>query len=152
MPTHSLNWFAGWVLILLGFLSGSLLGLFFHREEFFGGYTSFRRRIVRLGHIALVALGMLNVLYSISPWPPSAQWQARAASICLLGGGIAMPAVCFLTGWQERCRRLFVVPVVDIVRTPYATGRKVAQAVKENLNLHRDDFLPQLNYRIKPAA
>lgn len=40
---------------------------------------------------------------------------------------------------------------VDIVGTQYATGRKVAQSVKDGLNLHRDDFLPQLNYRIKPA-
>jgi hypothetical protein len=42
--------------------------------------------------------------------------------------------------------------VVDILRTEYATGRKVAAEVKEHLNLHRDDFLPQLNYRIKPTA
>jgi hypothetical protein len=42
--------------------------------------------------------------------------------------------------------------VVDILRTEYATGRKVAEDVKGQLNLHRDDFLPQLNYRIKPAA
>jgi hypothetical protein len=42
--------------------------------------------------------------------------------------------------------------VVDILRTEYATGRQVAEEVKENLNLHRDDFLPQLNYRIKPLA
>jgi hypothetical protein len=39
---------------------------------------------------------------------------------------------------------------VEVVRTEYATGRKVAREVKEGLNLHRDDFLPQLNYRIKP--
>jgi hypothetical protein len=42
--------------------------------------------------------------------------------------------------------------VVDILRTEYATGRQVAEEVKENVNLHRDDFLPQLNYRIKPLA
>ena len=42
--------------------------------------------------------------------------------------------------------------VVDILRTEYATGRKVAEEVKENLTLHRDDFLPLLNYRIMPAA
>src|SRR5262245_8553228 len=98
MPTHSLNWFAGWVLALLGFVTGSVLGLYFHREEFLGGYTSFRRRIIRLGHIALVALGMMNVLYSISPWPAPGLWQAGGASICFLAGGIAMPVVCFLTG------------------------------------------------------
>jgi Rhodopirellula transposase DDE domain len=42
--------------------------------------------------------------------------------------------------------------VVEIVRTVYATGRQVSEEVKESLNLHRDEFLPQLNYRIKPAA
>jgi hypothetical protein len=42
--------------------------------------------------------------------------------------------------------------VVDILRTDYPTRRKVAEAVKESLNLHRDDFLPQLNYRIKPTG
>src|SRR5437867_7424684 len=114
MPTHSLDWFAGWVLILLGFLSGSLLGLFFHREEFFGGYTSFRRRIVRLGHIALAALGMLNVIFSFSP-APSASWTDGAASAGFIVGGIAMPAVCFLTGWRERCRHLFFIPVLALM-------------------------------------
>ncbi len=115
MPTHTINWFGGWLLILIGFLSGSLLGLFFHREGFLGGYTSFRRRIIRLGHIALVALGGINVLYGISPWPTPDRWQSLAASICLLGGGVAMPAVCFLTGWQDWFRRFFFVPVAMLV-------------------------------------
>jgi Rhodopirellula transposase DDE domain len=42
--------------------------------------------------------------------------------------------------------------VVDIVRREYATGRTVPEEVKASLNLHRDDFLPQLNYRIKPRG
>lgn len=66
MTALSLNRQAGWSLILCGFVSGSLLGLGFHRAEFLGGYGSFRRRLLRLGHIALVALGMLNVLFSVS--------------------------------------------------------------------------------------
>lgn len=41
--------------------------------------------------------------------------------------------------------------VVQIVRTEYATGRSVSEEVKASLNLHRDDFLPQLNYRIRPG-
>ena len=41
--------------------------------------------------------------------------------------------------------------VVKIVPTEYATGRKVSEEVKARLNLHRDDFLPQLNYRIRPG-
>ena len=50
---HPLNWYAGWILILTAFLTGAGLGLSFHREDFWGGYASFRRRLVRLGHIAL---------------------------------------------------------------------------------------------------
>jgi Rhodopirellula transposase DDE domain len=41
---------------------------------------------------------------------------------------------------------------VDILRADYATGQKVSTAVKANLNLHRDDFLPQWNYWLRPTA
>ena len=62
---HPLNWYAGWGLILAAFLSGAGIGLAFHRESLWGGYGSFRRRIVRLGHISLAALGMINLLTPI---------------------------------------------------------------------------------------
>jgi hypothetical protein len=115
MPGHPLNWSCGWALILTAFLTGALIGLFFHREDFWGGYASYRRRIVRLGHIALAALGILNVLYGLSPWPASSLWQARAASYCFLVGGVSMPVVCFLSGWRQPFRHLFFVPVVSLV-------------------------------------
>ena len=41
---------------------------------------------------------------------------------------------------------------VGIQRTAYPTGRRTAVEAKQNLNLQRDDFLPQLNYRIKPTT
>src|SRR5437870_1544132 len=61
-----MNWYAGWTMILTAFVTGAILGLFFYREDFLGGYASFRRRILRLGHIALAALGTINVVYSLS--------------------------------------------------------------------------------------
>ena len=96
------------------FITGAGIGLFFHREDFLGGYNSFRRRIVRLGHIALAALGMLNVLFSYSPWPLPATGSGAAASIGFIVGGVAMPAVCFLTGWRESYRHLFFIPVIAL--------------------------------------
>src|SRR4051794_35973183 len=83
-----LNWSFGWVWILLGFLSGAAIGLRFHREDFLGGYTSFRRRIVRLGHISLVALGMLNLLFATSPWPAPGSVQSNIASMCFVAGAV----------------------------------------------------------------
>lgn len=114
MPGYPLNWFAGWVLILLAFVTGAVIGLFFHREEFLGGYQSFPRRLLRLGHIALAALGMMNVIFSLSPWPAPAHWTGHAASLCFIAGGITMPAACFLTSWRKPFRHVFVVPVVAL--------------------------------------
>ncbi len=108
---HLQNWYGGWALIGGAFLTGAVIGLRFHDEEFWGGYSSFRRRIVRLGHVALAALGLLNVVFAIAPWPPGGSRFGQLASIMLLLGAIAMPAVCFLTGWRAGFRRLFFIPV-----------------------------------------
>ena len=53
----NLNLFLGWLWILLGFVSGMALGMFFHRENWLGGYGSFKRRMYRLGHISFFGLG-----------------------------------------------------------------------------------------------
>jgi hypothetical protein len=110
-----LNWYFGWSLILTAFLTGALLGIFFQREDFLGGYASFQRRIVRLGHIALAALGMINVLYGLSPVAGISSFDGRIASIGFIIGGVSMPAVCFLTGWRRGFRCWFVVPVSALI-------------------------------------
>src|SRR6266550_109899 len=110
-PFHVLNWQYGWWLVLAGFATGAIIGLSFHREDFWGGYASFRRRLVRLGHIALAALGMLNVLFSLAPAVPA----MRAASVLLVIGGASMAPTCFLTGWREWFRHLFFIPVGSLL-------------------------------------
>lgn len=120
-PIHALNWSAGWWLVLFSFLTGALIGLGFHKTDFLGGYASFRRRLLRLGHIAFAALGMLNVVFSISPWPAPGTWQAHGASLAFVLGGIAMPVVCFLSAWKESFRHLFFVPVLSLLTAVIVT-------------------------------
>ena len=110
MP-HAFNFTAGWWLILAAFASGAAIGLGFHREDFLGGYGSFRRRLLRLGHIALAALGMLNVLYGLSPVSVGGGTRALLPGILLVAGAVAMPLVCFLSAWRTPFRHLFFVPV-----------------------------------------
>jgi hypothetical protein len=110
-----MNWYFGWGLILTAFLTGGILGLFFHREDFLGGYASFRRRILRLGHIALAALGMINILYSLSPMASESSLRTQVAGFGFLIGGVTMPAVCFLTAWRVGFRHWFIVPVSALV-------------------------------------
>jgi hypothetical protein len=109
-----MNWYFGWGLILSAFVSGAIIGMFFHKEEFMGGYSSFRRRLTRLGHIAQAALGMLNVLFAVST-PQIEGWPAQLAGLGMIVGGISMPTVCFLTAWKPGFRHLFFIPVVSLM-------------------------------------
>jgi hypothetical protein len=117
----ALNWHLGWSLIALGFASGAVLGLGFHRDDFLGGYPSFSRRLARLGHIACVALGMLNVLYGLHAAPGGTLWLARATSLAWAAGAVAMPTVCWLTAWRAGFRRWFFVPVAALLSAVLGT-------------------------------
>jgi hypothetical protein len=111
---HSLNWTFGWWLVLSAFATGAALGLFFHQEDFLGGYTTFRRRLTRLGHISQAALGMMNVLYGLSPLPLASTWQGQGASVAFVAGGVSMPLVCYLSGWKTVFRHFFFIPVTAL--------------------------------------
>lgn len=115
MGTPEANLLAGWIGMLGGLLSGALIGLFFHKEEWMGGYASFRRRLARLGHISFFGLGFLNLLFGLSaaavPLPPG---NIAVSSTALIVGAIAMPITCFLTAWRKPFRHLFPIPVVSI--------------------------------------
>jgi hypothetical protein len=110
-----INWYFGWAMILSAFVTGAIIGLFFYREDFLGGYNAFRRRILRLGHIALAALGMINILFSVSVASGESSWRLSLASIGFIVGGLTMPAVCFLSAWRPGFRHLFFIPVAALV-------------------------------------
>ena len=108
-PLVEIQFHAGWILVLAGLVSGALLGLGFHREDFLGGYASLRRRLVRLGHIALVALGGLNVLWALSVDGMGADPRL---GLVFLAGSLAMPLACFVVAARIRLRPWFALPVV----------------------------------------
>ena len=115
MDVVHLHLLVGWGSSLMGVLSGALIGLFFHKDEWFGGYSSFRRRMTRLGHISFFGLGLLNLLFAFSmrlaPLSPS---YARVASIGFVLGAISMPICCFLTAWRPYFRYLFPIAVLAV--------------------------------------
>jgi len=111
-----LNQAFGWIWVLAGFLSGLLLGLRFHEDSWWGGYTSLQRRLIRLGHISFIGLGFLNILFALStprlrldlPWLSVASW-------CLVAGGVTMPACCGVMAWRPALHKIFAVPVVALL-------------------------------------
>ena len=113
LPT--LNLIAGWLGMLAGVLSGAVLGLFFHREDWMGGYGSYRRRLARLGHIAFFGLGFLNLIFAATATQlPLAGRALAIASWALVLGATTMPLCCFLSAWRKPLRHLFPIPVLSI--------------------------------------
>jgi hypothetical protein len=109
----TLNLIVGWTGMAAGAVSGAIVGLFFHDEQWMGGYGSFRRRMARLGHISFFGMGMLNVLFALSvAGVPAPNPYAAAASLAFVVAAVTMPICCFLTAWRKPWRHLFPVPVV----------------------------------------
>jgi hypothetical protein len=108
---NDLNAIAAWACIAAGAVSGTVSGLFFHDRAWLGGYGSWRRRLLRLGHISFFGIGLLNLAYAVTlhvigwPAPPvGVSWALAAA------GGL-MPGVCYLAAWRMPLRHLFALPV-----------------------------------------
>jgi hypothetical protein len=106
----------GWTWVLVGFATGFILGLGFHREEWLGGYASSRRRMLRLGHISFLGLGFVNLFFALS----AMHMRLPAASLALASwmlvlGGVTMPLCCGLMAWRRATYPLFGVPVASLL-------------------------------------
>jgi hypothetical protein len=116
MEPIQFNLFVGWACMTAGAAAGAAIGVFFHDEGWMGGYGSFRRRLVRLGHIAFFGLGMINVLFALSLTAfPAPQPYTYFASGALAIGALSMPACCLLAAWRPGLRYLFPLPVLSIL-------------------------------------
>jgi hypothetical protein len=106
----TINLYAAWICFLSGALAGALTGLFFHREEWLGGYTHWRRRMVRLGHIAFFGIGLLNAAFVFTADHLALTSGLELPAWLLIVGAVTMPAVCYLSAFRDRFRHLFFIP------------------------------------------
>ena len=112
-PFH-LNLLCAWLGILLGFLSGLGFGLFFHRENWLGGYGSFQRRMYRLAHISFFGIAMINFIFYLTAQQLVTPATQLASETFILGA-IGMPFCCVLMAHFPRTRLLFSIPVVSLL-------------------------------------
>ena len=116
MEFISTNIAAAWISMAVGCVWGAVLGLFFHRSEWLGGYSSFPRRLLRLGHIACFGLALLNIAFAATVHGGFVSGSAiEFGSHCLLLALITMPLVCALTAWHANLRHFFFIPVLSTV-------------------------------------
>lgn len=110
------NLLLAWLWILLGFLSGMVLGMFFHREAWLGGYGSLRRRMYRLGHISFFGLGAVNLCFWMTMnLIPVAGPLVNVAAGAFVLGAITMPLCCLVMAHFPKLHLIFAVPVVSLI-------------------------------------
>lgn len=110
------NLFLAWLWILLGFVSGMALGMFFHHENWLGGYGSFKRRMYRLAHISFFGLGAVNLLFWLTLQKiPLTEPFAGIASWSFILGAVTMPLCCVLMAHLPKVYVIFSVPVLCLI-------------------------------------
>lgn len=112
----NLNLFLAWLWILLGFGTGMVLGLFFHGENWLGGYGSLKRRMYRLGHISFFGLGAVNLLFWLTLQEiPQPGPLTETASWGFMIGAVTMPVCCVVMAHFPKAHMIFAVPVLSLI-------------------------------------
>ncbi len=113
------NLLFGWFWMLVGMMGGAMIGLSFHNEKWLGGYGSWRRRMVRLAHVAFFGTGLINIAFALSVRSLADEGEAgvllNASAVSLLIGATTMPLVCYGSAWRVGVRHLFFIPVVCLI-------------------------------------
>ena len=107
-----INIVAAWIGFALGCISGAIPGLFFHNQDWLGGYTSWPRRLIRLAHIAFFGIGFLNLGLGLTGQLLGV--ESLAASILMIIGAATMPAICYASAFKPIFRHLFFIPAGSV--------------------------------------
>lgn len=112
---ESMNLIVAWIGIAVGMLSGAVMGLDFQRESWLEGYSSWSRRLIRLGHISFFGLAFINLSYALSVRTLGIENDLWLTSVLLIIGAITMPLICFLAAWKKQLCHLFPIPVLSLL-------------------------------------
>lgn len=111
---YQINLLAGWIGMLSGFIFGAVTGLLFHKEDWLGGYHSWKRRLLRLAHISFFGIAIINIFFFYTCNYLQAK-NTGLTSVLFIVAAIAMPLVCVLSAFNKNFRHLFFIPVVSLI-------------------------------------
>ncbi len=116
-----LNRAVGFTSLLIGVASGMILGLWPFDDpilvpEAIGDHGDLPSRFLRLGHIALFGLGLINLAIAghwrrLDLGPPAARRVLRLMNL----GNLGLPPVLFAAAWQPTLLYLVPLPVACVI-------------------------------------
>jgi len=111
---------AGWASLALGVGTGLVLGLWsfdgpLSVPRWIGEYGDTSRRLVRLGHIALIGLGILDILLARElPRSRLGPLARRIASVTMIFGNAFLPLALFAAGFRPALKYAMAVPATSV--------------------------------------
>ena len=132
-PVRDWNRSIGWTCIAAGVGTGLILGLWSFDgpvavPSWIGEYGDTSRRLVRLGHIAFIGLGILNILLGRElPRLALGAGGRRLASLAMNFGNIFLPLTLFAAGAYRPLKLVMSAPAISVflalVLAAYGTRR-----------------------------
>jgi hypothetical protein len=110
-----LNLLAGWAGVVLGCIFGAVSGIFFQKEDWLGGYSSWSRRMLRLAHVSFFGLGFINIAFAITARQLAPSEGLLWPSALLIVGAAGMPLLCTISAFHQPARHLLAVPVLSVI-------------------------------------
>ncbi len=116
MIIGQINVLFGWAWMCLGFISGMTLGMWAEREKWLGGYTSVARRYLRLGHVAFIALSIINILYGKELGAIALPIHIKSiGSALMIFGAAGVPIACIFAAFFRKARYFLPLPALAVL-------------------------------------
>ncbi len=111
-----INIIFGWTWMCVGFIFGMTLGMWAEGEQWLGGYASLTRRYLRLGHVAFIALSIINVLYGRELGSAGIPLYVRSiGSPVMIFGAVGVPLACISAAFFRKAKYFLPLPALALL-------------------------------------
>ncbi len=109
----------GWIWILAGLIVGAIMGMWSFNGPMpspVGDYASLQRRMLRLSHIAFMALAIINILYGYEIDRIQLKNRLKSiGSICMICGAVLMPIFLIAAVFFEPMKYLTMISATLVI-------------------------------------
>jgi hypothetical protein len=116
MIIGQINILFGWAWMCFGFIFGMTLGMWAEGEKWLGGYASLERRYLRLGHVAFIALSIINILYGRELEAVALPVHIKnIGSYLMIFGAAGVPLACISAAFFRKARYFLPLPALALL-------------------------------------
>ena len=116
MISGQINIIFGWAWMCVGLIFGLTMGMRAEGEQWLGGYASLTRRYLRLGHVAFIALSIINVLYGRELGSVDTPLYVRSiGSPLMIFGAAGVPLTCISAAFFRKAKYFLPLPALAVL-------------------------------------